>query len=351
MSNLRRDNLFAVVDRLTQIHNEWVDSDLRNPNDVYWDAVSLVVKSFDEGEIPNDCRKLFECASDLSRELEIFDARDYASTGYPQNGFWEARQRLEDARKQTSARGVKPMESIKELDAQGVSHEQIARMYKIVDPNTGEPQGWKIKQELAEPGSVIGKDWKDPAVAELERQQKESTRRSRGSLAEKSGRAEAASAPCPESPLELWQQGVSIEQSARMLKIPMAEVEAMFSEFDKKKSGDKPGAATGEPAADSSDPMSSLDPLDDEGDEDDDDPVLGSAGQSEQAAAPASETEIEEMVIEFAREGMAPADIAKEMKLDGRKVGTILRRRKADVEKKTEPALAEAATAGADTPL
>lgn len=65
------------------------------------------------------------------------------------------------------------MPSIKSLHTQGVHHEQIARMYGLVEPVTGRGIIGHVEQELVEPGSVLGADFVHPLeVARQERRAK-----------------------------------------------------------------------------------------------------------------------------------------------------------------------------------
>lgn len=243
----RRDQLYAVVDNLTAVHNEWADDANRpNPDEMYWDAVDAVINAFATGSIPAECRTLCECVSDLARELAIFDERIDFEEGYPHNGFWESRQRLEDARKLIVAPIIKPLESMQELHRQGVSNDQIARIYKLFDQH-GEPQGWLVQKELDNPGSVLGKDWKDPRLVEAERAERESIERAQSNLAAKSRAAQANARPCPETPLELWEQSVSVEQAALMLRQPVGAVQEMFDGFDR--DAGEGGASVGDDGA------------------------------------------------------------------------------------------------------
>ena len=231
--SLRKEELFAVVDALTVVHSEWVAAQNRpHPDAIYWDAVDEVLEAFSLGDIPQECRDLANAVVLLKDAAEEFGERADIGRQYPDDKFWRARQATEDARKQTQAVQVKRyIEPMQELHAQGVSHEQIARMYGFKDDlGRGRPE--IVKQELAQPGSVIGPDWVHPE----DRRQLELEQASRSRLERTQQRkglqALRAAQPCPETPRQLWEQKVSTEQSSRMLKLPLEEVEKLFKGFD-----------------------------------------------------------------------------------------------------------------------
>lgn len=296
MSNLRREALYAVVDELTRVHDAWVeDHNRENPDETYWDAVDEVINTFAAGDIPAECRMLCERAGDLAKEMAIFDERGDIDNGYPQSNFWEARQRLEDARKAAVDTVIKPMESVKELHDQGVTHEQIARMYGLITSN-GVPMSWLIGKYLADPNSVLElKNWRDPRIVEQEKRERDAIERAKANLQAKATAADGSGNPCKETPQELWEQGVSVAQAALMLRKKQEEVQAIFDQFERLK---KAKADAG--------------PLEEgEGDDDGDD-----------------DTDLERKVLEMARQGVPAAEIAKSLGKDGRKVAGILKRSK-----------------------
>jgi hypothetical protein len=57
---------------------------------------------------------------------------------------------------------LRPLESIAMLDKQLVNHQQIARIYGFLDAE-GQPEAWRIEEELKEPGKHINSaTWVDP---------------------------------------------------------------------------------------------------------------------------------------------------------------------------------------------
>jgi len=54
-----------------------------------------------------------------------------------------------------------PLESVELLDKQGVNHRQVARMYGWLD-HRGEPEFWKVDEELKQPGRHVNEHWTDP---------------------------------------------------------------------------------------------------------------------------------------------------------------------------------------------
>src|SRR5690606_11751004 len=155
--------------------------------------------------------------------------------------FFAAVERLQTMLDKWSAEPepLKPLESVWELSQlPNMTHDQIAKIYGLVDRH-GVAQGWKVTEALKAHGQDAGKDWQAPvgkkqeaavvaAAADHKRKLAEKHRVSREA---KSGATERK--PCPETPRELWEQGVSVAQSAKMLCVSEAEVEAMWIEFAK----------------------------------------------------------------------------------------------------------------------
>jgi hypothetical protein len=134
-----------------------------------------------------------------------------------------------------------PLEPIKELAAMPyMQHVQVARMYGFID-RKGNPLPRLVQMELDAPGSVIGpagkgkglidgRDWVDPRLAELDEQDGAAERHSEA-IEAKGRRAKKENSPCRETPRELWEQGVSISQAARMLQQDEKEVRRQFADW------------------------------------------------------------------------------------------------------------------------
>lgn len=304
----RSEQLKAVANDFILVHEAWVEDDNRpNPDESYWDAVDALRETFEHGEIPAESRVLADAVEDFLDEASRFDAREDVNNFYPGDAFWEARERIA---KVLEGDGVnpaelRPLESIKELVSQGVTHMQIAKMYGFFNRN-GDPMPHLVQRELDKPGSVLetkgavdGKDWIDPRLKE-QQEAAEAAARHTGRLADKTKKAAVEHEPaCPESPRDLWEQNVSPKQAAKMLRKPLAEVEGLWAQFDQERedrlAGDEDGADGGE-------------------------------------AATSTVDENTAMIYGLADEGMEAAKIAAEMKMSRRAVEKVLgQRQKAGV--------------------
>lgn len=204
-------------------------------------AVESLTDTFRAGEIPADCRALARAVADLQDELAEYDDRANVDD-QPRDSFWAACESIRNRIVELEAPPpLKPLESIAELAAlPNMTHEQIARMYGFKDKH-GRLLLHLVARELKEPGSVIstpggmdGADWVDPR----ERKRKERLGIVSQEAAERSNRRKEAAEespkvrkPCPETPLELFEQGVSVEQAARMLMREPSEVAAAWQDF------------------------------------------------------------------------------------------------------------------------
>lgn len=242
----RSEQLRAIAQEFCRVHDAWVENENKpSPDEEYWDAADAMIESFSSGEIPGDCRTLDDAIQAFADQVEKFDNRDNPEVSYPGESFWAAREKIAaillEAAQGKVAKALTPLETIPVLVAQGVNLLTIAKIYGFKDRN-GEWMLGLVQKEIDQPGSVLrtpgaidGRDWKDPRVKDDEAGNAVGERHATA-LAEKSKRAgdKAAkkSKPCPETPKELWQQKVSVQQAAKMLLLDEAEVAAMFERFD-----------------------------------------------------------------------------------------------------------------------
>lgn len=132
--------------------------------------------------------------------------------------------------------------SIKMLDRQGVPHEQIARMYGLVEPITGRGIIGKVEQELVEPGSVITSDWVHPLEQRrqeyrdrIEQWLAEFPEATDESLAKKSSLFQAVDTGLNPEPVhsveEAFVRGMSEMEAAELLDLPLSQVMARYGEL------------------------------------------------------------------------------------------------------------------------
>lgn len=240
----RERQIFAAVDRLTEMHNQWVDDANRPaPDGLYWDVLETTLETIAAGDIPESCRPIEQAAQRMVAAIAVFDDREDQRQQYPHDGFWEARQALEDCRKTAKPVYRPKMESIKELAAlPGMTHAQIAKMWGFADEQ-GNPMPWLVQRELDTPGividkakDVIGPHWRHPDAedeGEAVEEPQDDPRSRR--LERKRKQAEQDGKPCPETTEQLYEQGVPVEQAAKMLRKSPEDVQKLFDEIEQAK--------------------------------------------------------------------------------------------------------------------
>lgn len=167
---------------------------------------------------------------DLLNEAESYDGRAAEMLGAePHDQFWTALLEVERARQTKQEEPAKP-ESVKLLTDQGVPPGQICLMWGFVDTQ-GRVELHRYEQELSKPGSVVTKDYVWPSLLkyrkQLERDYSGYKRAFAATVAPKPKRG-----PCPETPRELCEQGVSVDQAALMLGMEKADVELLYQKFE-----------------------------------------------------------------------------------------------------------------------
>jgi hypothetical protein len=306
----RRDQLFSAVDEMTRVHNDWVDDVNRKiPDVIYWDTVDALFNAFAVGDMPDECRPLERAVKAFRQQEAIFSNRDDITEGYPGDEFWEARQGTQDAREKTESDcEVRPLESIKDLMAlEGMTKEQVCKMYGFVN-RKGRTMPHLVDKEMKEPGSVTdkpgqvdGRDWTDPRTTQLKKIKEDTERRHVQALEKKAELRAAEAKPCPETPEELYEQGVSPEQSAKMLKLPLEKVRAMFQDFkrmatggDSGQGGEGGGAGHNEQGSDGGS-------------------AIGNDSGQDDGPIEKTKEQIDTAIIELCREGMSLEDISKDV--------------------------------------
>lgn len=246
MTTDRSSVLFHAVGEFNQVHNDWADAkdnSARYPTLAYWRSFQNMVDLFQAGDLPADCRQLAAAVFQLAQQSISHDTSDSLE---PPAEFWHARENLEAVLSKLGEPG-QPVyrESIKELDKQGVPHEQIARMWGLKNADgTGRPH--LVQKELDNPGSVIGPDYVHPddiEAGEMAEEARNTYRAMRSTMTESQEEAATASAqPCPETSEELWSlPGMTIRQAAKMLKRTEDDVSAEWQLFESAKNADADG--------------------------------------------------------------------------------------------------------------
>lgn len=237
----RTSELTDFADYFLSVHDDWSgDANREHPDESYWDALDEFLDAFELGDIPDDCRALAEAVDVLAERTGEFYARPDQGRFDPGPMFWSALEGVKAARQPPKEETLIPLESIKALDKQGVSHGQIAMIYGLVpvgEELNANRYAHLVQKELDEPGSAIGPDWVDPRVREREAR-KAATQERHGRIQRK--RTERAIEKlAPETIEELILQSVSVEQICAMKHCRMEEVLAEQARIDGEKAARK----------------------------------------------------------------------------------------------------------------
>lgn len=233
----RLQELCDSVARFNAVHNEWASSpNDPNPTIKYWSAYDQMIATFDGGDIPSKARQLAESVYRLAQQYVKFVAMDVL---HPPDDFFAARQDLENVLSNIgAAQERKRPESVIELNRQGVPHQQIAKIWGLVNPD-GTGKSWLIQQELDKPGSIISPDYVHPDDKVLSdtaaAAKREYERLASAASVVTTAQKEAEDRPCPETPQELWAQNVSPAQAAKMLKMPEDDVRVLWAKWTAEK--------------------------------------------------------------------------------------------------------------------
>jgi hypothetical protein len=237
----RTEQLKTIAAEFCRVHVQWCEDPKRNnPDAIYWDAANALVSSFQEGDIPGDCRDLQEAVAEFSIAVDAYDNRDTPENQYPPSEFWKAVEAVQAAMKVAEKPPLPPLESIPSLAVlPGITTEQICKIYGFRDRH-GNWMPQLVQRELDKPGSVIdapdgvdGRKWRDPRLPP-EDGNTAADRHSKA-IAEKRQASAKSRQPCPESPKDLWEQKVPVAQAAKMLVLPETEVAQLFGEFDQER--------------------------------------------------------------------------------------------------------------------
>lgn len=221
----RTQELVAAIDAMQAAH----DAYKANPNQVvppvsFYDTLEATLAVFDSGDIPLEARVLFDAAVQVKLQLRAFDETDLT---YPPDSFWHAVQSFYKVRKDLTRQKRKRLETMVELQDQKVPIEQIAKMYGLFTED-GDPDVGKVLAELRTPGSVITPDWVHPDErVEVDRLREANQRLHESYVPPRP----SADKPCPETPEQLFMQGVGAEQASRMLQWSADQTDRQWAEF------------------------------------------------------------------------------------------------------------------------
>ncbi len=212
----RTEDLLQSVDNFLSVHQQWSeDNTIEVLTEEYEQGIGDLFNEFSEGDMPGGMRELDRAVESLRMEWEAYEGYVSKASPMPNSAFWSAVAKLRSVRDGARDPDERPLESVELLHRQGVSPHQIAIIYSHngIGPfmRNGIPQLHLVEQEIAKPGSVIGKDFVHPAKIEQARKSKEAKERWKQRTA-----ATRRQAPTPgqESFEELLRQNLTVEQIA-----------------------------------------------------------------------------------------------------------------------------------------
>ena len=263
----RREELLSPIDALLAVHDEWQKTDNPELSRDLTQSIEDAILVFSGGDMPGDLLPLYTRmkAIDETWTEVIMRADDPDHILSHQAGsFWKALDSVRQLRQQAESEEteeIRPLESVAVLTKQGVGDEQICRIYKAAWPE-GAKSGpglwdWRknrpnlaaLEQERQKPGSIIGADFVPWFAAQKKQQAEDRRKASDRAAAIRQERIAKMHKPCPEPLSQLIEEGVDIDQIARMKKttkqairdqcvkekLPMPkEPESITSEFDPK---------------------------------------------------------------------------------------------------------------------
>lgn len=244
------DPIMQAVCNFLREHDAWCLSNERAFIDTAYSAAIEAVIAYADNPKPTGIADLDDAIHKLAREWRQFvEERQSRVRQDPQNRFWQAREALSKAFVNRDAEDIPlpPLPPISEMVKQGVSYALIAKKYGFKDAH-GNLLPHLVQQELDTPGSILktpgavaGRDWVDPRLARRARHQGEVPSNTSDAHDDDATAAPAPPVPvrtrsrpprtCDKTPRELYTEGVSAQQAAKKLRMPLDEVEQLYVGF------------------------------------------------------------------------------------------------------------------------
>lgn len=244
----REDELVCAVMDLVDAKTAWQESEQEILSEEFLRVIQATIDTFSVGDMPFECRPLFPVVERLNIEFKAFELYMSGADKVPRHPFWSAISELENAM-QFAPPSVndQPIESIQELVSTGVGHRQIAVIYshecKGPFMKDKQPLPYLVKQEISNPGSVLGKDFVHPRIlAERERAVKYENHIAKRATALRDNREamepETALPVGVESIEELIVQGVTDKQIMTIKGCDLTAVRTVRNRMDAAKRGE-----------------------------------------------------------------------------------------------------------------
>lgn len=352
----RQQFLTDVTKSFLEARVAWVESETPYITAGLEQAVDDLVESFGEGDIPGELRRLERTVTDeLAPHWSAWKrvaALSKDNTLLPSGDFWKAVDHLEDALQLAEPRPVQEVETIAELKAQKVSDAQICKIYGWIDGN-GTPEIWRLQEEIREPGKHT-ENWVNPNERRRQEQEAREKDVSKRIANRQASKIKQLTEPGPESIETCLRQGLSLRQTMKITKKNRDEILAEaqrlglpappenYEDPRTKRSPMEPEIA--EETARAFDAQQNRRgrapqpaPVDDDDDLVFDPDVTAEAmgetvkeGEGTGEDAPGGAMTLEQEIVTYHQQGMEPAAIAENVKLEGksglRKVNAIIKR-------------------------
>ena len=237
----RRNYLLAVVDNLLTEHEAWSDDDAPGLSADLEARITETCDQFADGDIPGDCRKLDRLVDKLREQWMAFDSRRglvrETTDLIPDGAFWSVLEEIRKARAKATEVTYAPLETLAQLDAQKVSDRQICIIYGWAKSAQDSPEVWRkalqtLAEERAEPGRHLGREvFVHPMERERQARQEQSRQIAERIREATARRLKEANDSPPESWEQLFTEGVSAKQIARMMHVTVDEVFSKAAEL------------------------------------------------------------------------------------------------------------------------
>ncbi len=330
----RQDYLFLVTDNLIRQRQIWADDAGLQGLPIggsLWMAAEQAVAAFKTGSLPASCRGLSDAVALFTRHWEEHTARaevDPKDDPLPGGNVWGALDAVAEARKGSDPQGIRKIEPVADLVQQGVTDEQIAKIYKW-KTDLGHWDIQKVREAKASPGKYDGEAYYEAKRLELEKKKVREREEALSMANQIAGKKPTTLKAGPESIETLAAQGLLAPQIARVKAVEVEDVLTYCREHGIVLDGmaPVPKDAPATEAAPASNREPSPEPVEQPEYEDD---AIDSRLDDEEFAPPeGNPLSIEDQVFNAIDNdpGAKPGEIAKMLRLTPQKVTAILKRR------------------------
>jgi len=230
----RSQELLVIVSNTIGARTGWINSDSAYITEAFEGAITELVESFRDGDIPAITRTHLEQVARLKLFWEEWQDRAI-ETGNPNelptSEFWSVMDEIEATYNDIydPPKGRK-METLEELEKQECTDHQICTIYGWLEDSTGGPQYWKLTEERESPGKHLNASFANPAEVQREERKLEAEQARSERNRKLEDKLAAANTEAPETVEELAAQGITARQISLMKNIPVIEINRICDE-------------------------------------------------------------------------------------------------------------------------